>query len=497
MENGDHLFRRSKEDNVYKRLQDQSLEMIQQLSGNRWTDFNEHDPGVTIMDALNYVLYDLCYQTNFSFDEYLAGSSSGINLGKSGLFAAHTLFKPAVITVRDYEELFLNTVPGIRKCEVKMERGYYQVWVELEKGFRFEDINLQIRAVYHRNRNLCENLERIVPVEKIKKQDKRRSLPDIRYEENPVMPFHTNRLNAKYYSVQHEFPDCYGINEKGLPPGAPKERQAQALQLKGYLLIFDYLMFAVGEQIRQISRLLELSDKTPDRFRGNFNVEDLDRLLDKEKWERNSIFDPDRPDDQKSFWLDFLDVLYGEDTARLSLHLKDRKKRNKFRADLIRFFSDYHAHRSRSFNVTDPTMESMPEIKKLALQLSGNKHKKESPSVRRYIRGNYHVVIQKVLIFYLVEHILLAPGNKVDDSDHNQLTVVISDMKGQPEEREFYLRLLEERLPAHLNVTCLWLDMKEMYTFETVYFRWRKAWADGSPEQIIELSEEMREFIQS
>lgn len=83
------------------------------------------------------------------------------------------------------------------------------------------------------------------------------------------------------------------------------------------------------------------------------------------------------------------------------------------------------------------------------------------------------------------------------NSDHNQLTVVISDMKGQPEEREFYLRLLEERLPAHLNVTCLWLDMKEMYTFETVYFRWRKAWADGSPEQIIELSEEMREFIQS
>jgi len=46
----------------------------------------------------------------------------------------------------------------------------------------------------------------------------------------------------RYVSVQDQFPDVYGINARGLPEDASTLRQAQAKQLKGYLLPFEQLM---------------------------------------------------------------------------------------------------------------------------------------------------------------------------------------------------------------------------------------------------------------
>jgi hypothetical protein len=47
---------------------------------------------------------------------------------------------------------------------------------------------------------------------------------------------------STYTSVQTQFPNLYGINHSGLPPGAPRARKGQAKQLKGYLMPFDQLM---------------------------------------------------------------------------------------------------------------------------------------------------------------------------------------------------------------------------------------------------------------
>ena len=35
-------------ENLYSRLQKKTLEEVQRLSGKVWTDFNVHDPGVTL-----------------------------------------------------------------------------------------------------------------------------------------------------------------------------------------------------------------------------------------------------------------------------------------------------------------------------------------------------------------------------------------------------------------------------------------------------------------
>jgi len=53
-------------------LKKKGLEYIQQLAGENWTDFNEHDPGVTILEQLVYALTELGYRSSLDFKDLLA-----------------------------------------------------------------------------------------------------------------------------------------------------------------------------------------------------------------------------------------------------------------------------------------------------------------------------------------------------------------------------------------------------------------------------------------
>lgn len=63
---------------------------------------------------------------------------------------------------------------------------------------------------------------------------------------------------ADHYSIQDEFPRVYGISEGDLSKNASRLRQAQALQLKGYLLFFDQLLANYLSQLKNIRSLFSL-----------------------------------------------------------------------------------------------------------------------------------------------------------------------------------------------------------------------------------------------
>ena len=63
-DNGIYISRQS-EDELYAELQKRTIQEIQGLSGDVWTDFNPHDPGVTIADVANYALTELSYKLSF------------------------------------------------------------------------------------------------------------------------------------------------------------------------------------------------------------------------------------------------------------------------------------------------------------------------------------------------------------------------------------------------------------------------------------------------
>ena len=45
----------------YEKLHLEGIDHIQKLSGKQWTDYNFHDPGITILEQICYALTDLGY----------------------------------------------------------------------------------------------------------------------------------------------------------------------------------------------------------------------------------------------------------------------------------------------------------------------------------------------------------------------------------------------------------------------------------------------------
>ncbi|MBL7774650.1 MAG: hypothetical protein JNK89_01535, partial [Saprospiraceae bacterium] len=97
---------------------------------------------------------------------------------------------------------------------------------------------------------------------------------------------------SDYWSIQHDFPNVYGIGPDGLPDSATLQRKAQALQLKGYLLFFDQLLADYLAQLAQLRVLFSLrpeSERSAAERRSYFsqipastpNIEKLIRFYDR------------------------------------------------------------------------------------------------------------------------------------------------------------------------------------------------------------------------
>ncbi|MDB5710426.1 MAG: hypothetical protein JWL96_2496 [Sphingomonas bacterium] len=78
------------------------------------------------------------------------------------------------------------------------------------------------------------------------------------YEQHYGAPRVTHRDLASYSSIQNQFPRVYGISHVGLPPGASPLRQAQAKQLKGYLMPFDQVLADYFSQIAFLRTLFSV-----------------------------------------------------------------------------------------------------------------------------------------------------------------------------------------------------------------------------------------------
>lgn len=102
----------------YNLLRTQGIQHIQTLSGNIWTDHNDHDPGITNLEILCYALTDLGYRTAFAMPDLLTPDpESGVTDPPkfSGLFPAHEVLPNTPLTVLDYRRLLLK-IEGVRNA---------------------------------------------------------------------------------------------------------------------------------------------------------------------------------------------------------------------------------------------------------------------------------------------------------------------------------------------------------------------------------------------
>ncbi|WP_299551337.1 hypothetical protein [Seonamhaeicola sp.] len=176
----------------YYYLREAGIRYIEQLGNRLWTDYNSHDPGITILEMLCYAITDLGMRMDMPVNDLLASDDPGKSLN-SQFYKASEIFPSKPVTPLDYRKLFID-IDGVKNCWLtKFEKtvyvdckndklsyneadfsathaafkkefilnGLYNILVdfdELDAGQTKDEIFSKIREAYHANRNLCEDL---------------------------------------------------------------------------------------------------------------------------------------------------------------------------------------------------------------------------------------------------------------------------------------------------------------------------------------------------
>ncbi len=120
----------------YNFLREEGLRHIEKLAGSLWTDYNSHDPGITLLEVLCYAITDLGYRTNFPVEDLLASSPE--QAGGRDFFRIPEILPCNPVTLTDLRKLIIG-YKGIRNAWVeKLDtnesdfKGLYNVTLELE-----------------------------------------------------------------------------------------------------------------------------------------------------------------------------------------------------------------------------------------------------------------------------------------------------------------------------------------------------------------------------
>lgn len=104
------------------------LQYIEQLGQQFWTDYNPHDPGITILDVLCYAITELGYRADFNIKDILTHKDGVIR--NNTFFSPATIFTNAPLTVMDYRKMLID-IKGVSNAwllAVKKEKdvlGYH------------------------------------------------------------------------------------------------------------------------------------------------------------------------------------------------------------------------------------------------------------------------------------------------------------------------------------------------------------------------------------
>ncbi|TAJ12210.1 hypothetical protein DMA11_13750 [Marinilabiliaceae bacterium JC017] len=157
----------------YASLQREALEAVQQMSGNIWTDYNEHDPGVTILDILNYALTELDYKNSFPLEDYLCSSEKNFVPEDYGFYNPLQVFPSGPVTRDDYRKLIFDHIPELLDLWIVELKepfyGLYDILLELQPGKNnreVERVKDEVYELFHANRNLGEDLRSVDVIER-------------------------------------------------------------------------------------------------------------------------------------------------------------------------------------------------------------------------------------------------------------------------------------------------------------------------------------------
>lgn len=343
-----------------------------------------------------------------------------------------------------------------------------------------------------------------------------------------------------YYSIQRDFPRNFEIGEDGLPAEASISRQAQALQLKSYLLVFEQLM---GNYAKQLSSIPELFSLNPESNQTLFSqylhdvpevdqlltrvhgAEDLPKAIAETKEIINELLETrEQFLSRKNRILNHLMGRFGEDIDQNALlryrnHEDDGGDEVTNKLLFLKNYPIVSARRGNGFdyaaNLSQSSINLVGGLQERIYRLAGIRNL----STRKLADKNEN----EAEGFHMLEHVLIRPqvndvvdGTLVRDSflplfedisDHwtfdpysSVASVIIPNWPLRFQEQEFrdYLeKLIHMQAPAHIQMVVHWVDRTQMRQFENALFTWAKALAakhSNLPEYVERANKLIREM---
>jgi hypothetical protein len=182
------------------------------------------------------------------------------------------------------------------------------------------------------------------------------------------VPAGSFRKPETYFPVQHSFPLTYGIGPAGLPSHASSQRQAQAKQLKAFLLAFEQLLGNAFSQLAHTADLFSLDTS----IRRTYFVQEFSEkiikgykdLIDKLDMSALESMTESAPEflERRNRFLDHIMARFGEQFGEYALLLSDYQGQqialDRLINDKIAFLKAYPVishDRAKAFNYkTDP-----------------------------------------------------------------------------------------------------------------------------------------------
>jgi hypothetical protein len=172
----------------FAELRQAGIAYLEKVVGGLWSDYNVHDPGITLLELLCYGITDVTYRTTFPDADIFAFAADKPKPEDPPFTTARFSLTNAPVTINDYRKLFLDRSAELRNVwldpvtetlfanpktralsrkpgadTVPFEiRGLYNVRLLFHdniKTTRKKEVIEELTRFYYQNRNLCEDLK--------------------------------------------------------------------------------------------------------------------------------------------------------------------------------------------------------------------------------------------------------------------------------------------------------------------------------------------------
>jgi hypothetical protein len=99
----------------YGFLRSEGIRHLEQIADEVWTDYNAHDPGITILEQLCYALTDLGYRTGYELPDLLSRKGEDTY---ASIYTPAQILPTSPVTIADLRRLVID-VPGVKNAWIE------------------------------------------------------------------------------------------------------------------------------------------------------------------------------------------------------------------------------------------------------------------------------------------------------------------------------------------------------------------------------------------